>query len=122
MVQGAALLYAACCAGVVVFQICLIAGAPWGPLTQGGGHPGALPVSNRVLAAASAVLLVLMAVSLLSAAGMGPVWPRWTGWAALAVQAASMLMNWITPSSAERRLWGPVTTLMLVLALVVMLG
>jgi hypothetical protein len=33
-----------------------------------------------------------------------------------------MLLNWITPSQVERRLWGPVTTLMFLFAGVVMLS
>ena len=69
MIQAAAVLYAVVCGGVIVFQICLIAGAPWGRLTQGGTHPEALPRSGRVFAAISAVLLTLMAGSVLSAAG-----------------------------------------------------
>lgn len=121
MVQSAALVYAACCAAVIVFQFCLIAGAPWGRLTQGGQHSGALPGQNRVFAAISIVLLIGMAGSLLSAAGLWLNWPAWMSWVALAIQALSTLMNWITPSRPERLLWGPVTSVMLVLALVVML-
>ncbi len=55
-----------------------------------------------------------------SAAGLWPNWPRWTGWAALGIAALSTVLNLITPSKAERMLWGPVTVAMLVLALVVM--
>lgn len=122
MIQYAALLYAVICGGVIVFQICLIAGAPWGRLTQGGNHAEALPVSGRVIAAFSALLLILMTGSLLSVAGIWPVWPRWMGWVALGIQTVSMLLNWITPSKAERRLWGPVTTVMFAMALVVMVA
>ncbi len=104
---------------VVIFQFCLIAGAPWGRLTQGGRYEGALPVSGRIAAGLSAVLLACMGASIASAAGLAPHWPIWTAYAALSVQALSTLMNWITPSRAERLLWGPVTTIMLALALYV---
>ena len=120
MIQYAALLYAVFCGGVILFQLCLISGAPWGRLTQGGAHPEALPRSGKAIAAISILLLVLMTMSLLSAAGMSLRWPRWMGWGALGITAISMLLNWITPSSAERRLWGPVMTVMFLLALVVM--
>lgn len=121
MIQASAVLYAVICAGVIGFQICLIGGAPWGRLTQGGSHPEALPGSNRVFAAISIVLLTLMVCSILSAAGIWPHWPPWVGWGALGIQAVSTLLNWITPSRPERLLWAPVTTVMLALAGLVLL-
>lgn len=116
MIQIAAISYVIIVAGVIVFQFCLIAGAPWGRLTQGGRHEGALPVAGRVAAALSVPLLVCMGAGIVSAAGMTPNWPMWTAYVALSVQALSTTLNWITPSRAERLLWGPVTAVMLVLA------
>lgn len=116
MIQSSAALYAVICSGIIVFQICLISGAPWGRLTQGGKHPGALPKAGRVAAFFSIILLTLMAGSILSPAGLWPHWPQWMGWGTLGIQAISTLLNWITPSRVERLLWGPVTTAMLVLA------
>ncbi len=111
-----AMAYLITCLGVIGFQIALIAGAPWGRITQGGTHEGALPRRGRCMAALSVVLLAGMACAILSAAGLWPHWPSWTGWAALGVQAVSALLNWITPSPPERALWGPVTTAMLLCA------
>ncbi len=119
MIPGAAILYAVICTGVIAFQFCLIAGAPWGRLTQGGQHAGALPASGRVIAAISVPLLVFMAASTLSAADIGLNWPRWTSWTALGIQSLSTLLNWITPSRPERLLWAPVTSVMLALVLLV---
>ena len=116
-----ALAFALICAGVVVFQIALIAGTPWGRLTQGGGTEGPLPVRGRVAAGISGLLLAAMALAILSAAGMWPNWPIWTGWAAVALQVVSTVLNWITPSTAERRLWGPTTSVMLALAVAAVL-
>jgi len=118
MVHSAAIAYSILTAGVIVFQCCLIAGAPWGHLTQGGKNTGALPRAGRIAAGISILLLVGMAGGVLSAAGLAPGWPQWTGWAAVGVQALSTLANWATPSKSERRLWAPITTLLLVLALV----
>lgn len=118
----ASLLYAVICFGVTVFQICLICGAPWGRITQGGTHPKSLPISSRVFAGVSIILLTVMAGSIISAAGLWPYWPRWLGWCALGIQAISTLLNWITPSRSERLLWAPVTTVMLTLATVVLLA
>jgi len=116
MAQILALAYSILIIGVIGFQIALIAGAPWGPLTQGGQHEGALPRSGRIAAGASIVILIAMALAILSQAGLWPNWPRWTGWAALVVQALSTTANWATRSKPERKLWAPITTLLLVLA------
>ena len=122
MIQIAAVAYVIVVAVVIVFQFCLIAGAPWGRLTQGGRYEDALPVAGRVAAALSVPLLICMGAGIASAAGMTPNWPMWTAYAAITVQVLSMILNWITPSRAERILWGPVTTLMLALALYVVLA
>jgi len=121
VIQTAALVYVLIIAAVIVFQLCLIAGAPWGRLTQGGRHEGALPTSRRIAAGLSIVLLAAMGASIASSAGLFPRWPDWTGWAAAGVQVLSTILNWITPSLPERRLWGPVTTAMLALSAFVVL-
>jgi len=114
-------IYAALCSVLVVFQLALVLGAPWGHLTQGGRFRGRLPLQGRILAALSAVLLVAMALAILSVAGQWPGWPRWTGWPALGVTALTTLANLATPSAPERRLWGPVTLVLLICAGTVML-
>ncbi len=122
MVQIAASTYVIVIAGVIVFQICLISGVPWGHLTQGGSNEGALPAAGRIGAGVSILLLGCMGAAITSAAGMAPGWPFWTAWVAVGIQVLSVILNWITPSAAERRLWGPVTTLMLVLAVYVVMA
>ena len=114
--QMAAILYALIIALVVLFQVCLIFGAPWGQITQGGRYEGPLPVGGRVVATLSVPTLIFMAASIISAAGLVPNWTDWTAYAAIAVQALSTTLNWITPSQKERFLWGPITSIMLLLA------
>lgn len=116
MSQTIAIIYLVIIAIVIIFQFCLITGAPWGRITQGGQHDGPLPVSGRVAAGVSVFLLLFMGAGVSSAAGMMPNWPMWTAYTALAIQALSTLLNWITPSRPERLLWGPITTGMLSLA------
>lgn len=105
-----------------VFQLALIGGAPWGHLTQGGRHGGALEPGARVLAAVSMVVVVLMAFGILSGAGSWPDWPRWTGWLALGIAGLAAVANQVSPSRPERRVWGPVSLVMLCCALLVMVG
>jgi len=114
--QTAAILYALIIAIVVLFQFCLIFGAPWGRITQGGRYEGALSVGGRVVAALSVPTLIFMGASITSAAGLAPNWAGWTAYAAIAVQALSTTLNWITPSQKERLLWGPITSIMLLFA------
>ncbi len=115
------ILYCLILAGNIGFQIGLIAGMPWGRITQGGFHEGALPASGRIMAALSIFILAAMGLAILSVGGAWPGWPMWTAWVALGVNTLSMLANWFTPSGPERRLWGPVTTIMLLIALAVVL-
>lgn len=115
----AAGLYIALILGVVAFHVALIAGAPWGYLTQGGQHRGRLPLRNRVAAGVSIALLLCMGAAIASTAGLAPSAPAWIGWATVGVQALSTLANWATPSAPERRLWGPINTVMLAAALCV---
>ena len=117
-----AILYAAGTAGIIGFQIALICGAPWGKITQGGRHDGPLDAAGRGIAGVSIILLLIMGAGILSAAGYPPDWPRWTGWVAVAISGVSMILNWITPSSRERKIWGPITTVMFLVALRVMVG
>lgn len=112
-------IYCALILGVIGFQVALILGAPWGRITQGGQIEGPLPRSGRFVAAVSIVILAGLALAILSADDRWPGWPSWTGWVAVAVNALMMVLNWITPSSAERKLWGPITTVTLVLAIAV---
>lgn len=65
----AALLYAIVSAGVVAFQLALVAGAPWGAYAMGGAFPGQFPPSLRIAALVQATLLIGMALVVLDRAG-----------------------------------------------------
>jgi hypothetical protein len=120
-VDSLAVLFIAACIGAISFQIAILAGAPWGHLTQGGRFLGKLPIAGRAVALVSIIILLLMALAVSSAAGGWPNWPDWTGWVALSLQTASTVVNWITPSRPERLLWGPINSVMLGLAAAVVL-
>ena len=118
-IQIAAGLYVALILSVVAFQVALIAGAPWGHLTQGGRYQGRLPLRNRVAAGVSIAVLLCMGAAIASTAGLALSLPAWVGWVTIGVQGLSTLANWATPSIPERRIWGPINTVMLVAALYV---
>lgn len=110
---------------IVTFQFALILGAPWGRLTQGGYAEGSLPAAGRVFAAASMVILTLLALGVLGRAGLGP-WasrPRLASacaWASLIYSALGMVINMVSPSAVERLVWVPVTVVMGVCAAIVL--
>lgn len=101
-------LYIALTAVTVLFQLALVAGAPWGRLTQGGSHPGMLPVPGRLVALLSAVLLVWFA--------WGMVEQNWVGWFATGYLVLGLVMNSLSKSKVERMLWVPVIAVLLVSA------
>ncbi|SMH29516.1 hypothetical protein [Maritimibacter sp. HL-12] len=123
MLSAAAVIYAGLAALVVLFQLALAAGAPWGHLAMGGRYPGRFPPSMRAAAVVQAAVIVALSLIILGGAGLArPAPPGWLVWAVVAVSALSAAMNLATKSIPERRLWAPVALLMLVCALRVALG
>ncbi|HEV2952328.1 MAG TPA: hypothetical protein VGZ51_09495, partial [Actinomycetota bacterium] len=66
----AAVVFAVVAGGVVAFQLALALGAPWGSYAMGGAFPGRFPPALRVAAVVQAVVIGLLAVVVLSAAGL----------------------------------------------------
>ena len=71
----AAIVFLALVLVVVVFQLALVAGMPWGELTWGGKFTGKLPGSMRVVTFISAVLLV--AFGMIVSIRAGVLFPDW---------------------------------------------
>lgn len=121
----AALLFAGVTVGVVGFQLALAVGAPWGAYAMGGAFPGRYPPAMRVVALVSALVLALVALVVLSRAGLAlPDLTRgipWIIWVIVALCALGVVMNAASRSAGERRLWVPVTLVMLTSSLVVAL-
>lgn len=122
----AAVVAAGLYAVVAAFQLAVVAGAPWGALTQGGNVDGALPAAGRVLAAGSAVVVTVFALVLLARVGLGPLRRRrWTdvvAWVAAAYAVVAVVLNAASPSAAERALWLPVALLLAVSTVTAVLG
>jgi hypothetical protein len=121
----AAAAYCVATAAVVLFQFALALGAPWGRFAMGGAFPGRFPTGMRFAAAAQGLLLLASTGVVLSRAGVAlPSWgaaSSWLIWVVVAFGALSALLNLITPSPAERRLWAPVAIVMFVSSLTVAL-
>jgi hypothetical protein len=122
----AAMVYVVATTIVVTFQVLLAFGAPWGTYTMGGSFPGRLPPLMRVLAAAQAVVLSLLAFVVLSAAGMSvpglTAGRPWLIWVVVALTLVGVLLNLASRSRGERRLWVPVSAVLLLSSLTVALA
>ena len=122
----AAAVFALVGAGVIGFQIALALGAPWGAYAMAGAFPGRFPPRLRVAALVQAALLAGAVVVVLARAGL--VMPEWSAaadwliWLVVAFSGVSLLLNAISPSAGERRIWTPVAGVMLATSLVVALG
>ena len=122
----AGLVFAVVAVGVIAFQVALALGAPWGAYAMGGVFPGRYPPPMRVAAVVQAVLIGLLAVAVLSAAGL--VLPDlfaaipWLAWVAVAVSVLAAVLNALSRSAGERRIWVPVTVVMLISSLLVALS
>ena len=108
---------------VIAFQLALALGVPWGSYAMGGAFPGRFPPRMRFAAAVQAGLLGVVAAIVLAAVGV--IFPmldsgfRWLLWMPVVFSAAGVVLNLITPSAGERRIWVPVTLVLLASSLVV---
>jgi hypothetical protein len=121
----AALLFAVLAGGVVAFQLALALGAPLGAYAMGGAVPGRFPPALRIAAVIQALAIVVLAVIELSAADLAfaslvDVLP-WLVWIVVVISAVALVLNAITRSSGERRIWAPVSAVLLMSSLIVAL-
>lgn len=119
----AALAFLALALVVLVFQLAVAAGMPWGELTWGGKFTGKLPGYMRVVAFTSAMLLV--AFGLIVSIRAGILFPDWQPisrtliWFVVAYCMVGVFANAATSSRWERLVWLPVVLGMLISSVVV---
>ena len=124
--ETAALFFGVLIGIVILFQLALAAGMPWGSLAMGGKFPGTFPPAMRATAVVQCALLAFLGAVVLSRAGLLlPEWHSFSGpaaWFVVAFSAVGTVLNLITPSKWERRIWAPVSLLMLAASLLVAIG
>ena len=125
LTAAAAVVYAIVMTGVVAFQVALALGAPWGAYAMGGAFPGRFPPRLRVAAIVQGALLAGTIAVILARAGIAlpelSDATNWLTWAVVAIAFVALILNAISPSAGERRIWVPVTLGMLASSLVVAL-
>ena len=108
---------------VVLFQLALSAGAPWGGIAMGGRFPGIFPTPMRIAALVQAFILSFLSLSVAIRAKF--ILPDYYSisevgiWVVVVVFSLSLIMNLATPSKWERRIWAPVVAILLACALFV---
>ena len=121
-----ALVFASLIAVAILFQLALAAGLPWGSVAMGGRFPGKLPRRMRLAALVQAVILLVLGGIVLVRAGM--IVPGWYSaaesaiWFVVAFSALSVVLNVITKSKWERRIWAPVALALLASSVLVALS
>lgn len=123
---AAAIAFAATTALVVAFQAALALGAPWGAYAMGGAIRGRMPAPLHVDAVVQGLVLIGVALVVLADAALVSVglvneWP-WLAWIPVGVSAIAVVLNGSTRSPGERRIWLPVSLVLLVSSLAVALS
>ena len=112
---------------VALFQLALALGAPMGEYAFGGQNPGKLPAAYRAASAVSIFVYLGIAGHQLAQLGVLEKFlptdlNAVANWAVFGLNALSLIMNSISRSAKERKLWAPVALLMSVTSLIVALG
>lgn len=126
MTEMAAIIFCLAAAIATGFQVFLFAGKPWGEWTMGGRFQGQLPLAMRMAALMQAVLLLLMVIVVISASGLGLDPIRQVAqkgiWGVCGFFVLGSILNLLTPSVKERKLWAPVNLVLLGTSLMVALS
>ncbi|NCT90071.1 hypothetical protein GXB85_03755 [Cellulomonas sp. APG4] len=122
----AAVVFVVVLAGLVVFQLALASGRPWGRFAWGGRHEGVLPRGLRVASAVSVLVYALLGVVVLDRAGLVDVLPdgasRVAAWVVAGYLGLGVLMNLASRSRSERAVMTPVAAVLCGAAVLVALG
>ncbi|HWL00744.1 MAG TPA: hypothetical protein VNQ52_00065 [Microbacteriaceae bacterium] len=111
---------------LVLFQLALALGAPWGRFAWGGQHAGVLPTGYRIGSVVGILVYGLIGTIALDRAGLVAWYPAGFSqvamWVVFGVLALGVLMNAISRSKPERYVMTPVALALAVLALMIALG
>jgi hypothetical protein len=121
-----AVVFTAVLALLVLFQLALAFGAPWGRFAWGGRHPDTQPVPLRFASAFSVLVYGFIALLALDRTGALELFPagfsRVGIWVVFAYLALGVAMNAISRSKPERYSTTPVALVLAVLALLIALS
>jgi len=126
MIEAAAIVFSSLGLIAILFQLALACGVPWGKFAMGGAFPGKYPPMMRLAAVGQAIFLALTAKIILTKAGLlASAWHELAGatvWLVVLLMIISIILNSISKSKWERRVWLPVTLLLLLTSIIVAVG
>ena len=112
---------------IVIFQIGLALGAPWGAAAWGGRNPGVLPTRLRIASAVVGLVVypIVIALVLASAGLIADDWLPFDGtvimWVLAGLLGLGALLNLFSPSRAERN-WAAVALTIAMCCAIIALG
>jgi hypothetical protein len=119
------LVFTVCTAIVILFQLGLSIGMPWGAASMGGKFPGKYPPKMRVVALVNALLLFLFNLIVLTNAGIIFTslyqFSEKLIFVVVVFFAIGSVLNIITPSKIER-VWAPIAIIQFIISLYVALS
>jgi hypothetical protein len=112
---------------VALFQLALVLGAPMGEYTLGGQTQGKLSTKFRFVSAISLLVNIAIAGHYLAQTGAIPMLlpadlNQIANWVLVVFTASGLVMNSLSRSKKERRMWVPVLLLSVTCAVVVAIG
>jgi len=108
---------------IILFQLGLTLGMPWGEASMGGKYPGKYPPKMRVVSFINIFVLSIIGVIVLIKADL--ILPPLKSFSNTAIyfvvvfSFVATILNLITPSKIERKIWAPVAIILLITSLVV---
>jgi hypothetical protein len=108
---------------VILYQFCLVLGLPWGEASMGGRFPGKYPPKMRLVAIMNMLILSCLVVIVLVYADIWLMQFKSLAnigiWFVLVFSVIAVILNTITPSKIERKIWAPVTIIQLIACIIV---
>jgi hypothetical protein len=109
---------------LALFQVAIVLGAPLGEYAYGGQHIGKLPIQFRIASVFSALFALAMTGHALAQLQAAPMLLPLTlngvvNWMVVASLGVSAVLNNITKSSKEKKLWGSTSVAMLIASAIV---
>ena len=123
IVTVSAIIFASLSGIIILFQLGLALGLPWGKASMGGKFPGKYPPKMRIVSLVNSMLICIIAVVVLIKANL--LLPRFKSFSDIIIyfvvgfSLTATIMNIITPSKIERNIWTPVAAILFVTSFIV---
>jgi hypothetical protein len=108
---------------IVLFQLALVLGAPFGEYTMGGKFPGKLSYKMRIIAFIQIVILILFASVIIVKAGLSLEKYYNIGrigiWFVVAFFILGSIVNLSSPSRKEKLVMGPANIIALIITFLI---